>query len=423
MVDPVTNTNLEGYNVVRNFWQRFWNDGKHTFISPKPKCSGTYGDENRFNVWSVAVAVQAIVDGARIYPEELGPLIEPAIRAMYRYKSDKLYGYCAVENFNGNNDIYYDDDAQVASALVTAYEATQNREYLDQGRELVRYLIGGWNEDNKSVNLGGVLWHRDKPYIAAISTSETALAALRLARFVPKERDYFVSFGAKAIDWLLEHLVDKEDGLVLDGIDKYSNDPNRMKWTYNTGTALSAVSLLYEYTNDEKWLKLANDFAAASTNRHKSLFCRDYNEFDRRYWRDPSYFVQLLFEGLSDYLLVVGDQAPESTSSAIKGEFRRHLDFFRKYLYDPKDGLYFQMFEAYKIDEGRYELYREQFGDSKGCEPNPEERAQEGGGDTKDKPLVKTLIGSGAAARIWFQAARVLPQLWNVWLWAIDYLM
>jgi uncharacterized protein YyaL (SSP411 family) len=409
---PVSNPNLEGYNVVAQFWKRFWNPSKGSFTSPRPKCSGTYGDENKFNVWSVAVAVQAIVDGARIYPQELGPLIDPAIKALYRYKSDKFHGYCAVENFPGNNDIYYDDDAQVASALIAAYEVTQNKEYLDQGRELVRYLMGGWNNDKKAKIQGGILWHRDKPYISAISNAEVAHAVLQLAKFIPKERDYYIEFATKVIDWQLKYLRDEGDGLILDGIDKNSDGgKNGMKWTYNTGVTLSCCVLLYEFTKQEKWLKLSNELAAAATNRNKSLFCRDYNEFDRRYWRDPSYFIQLLFEGLSDYLLVIGDQAPKSTSSAIRGEFKRHLEYFRKYHYDPRDGLYFQMFEAHRISPEIWEIYRKQFGDSKKFDPNPEERAQEGGGELKDKPLVKTLIGSGAAARIWFHAARVLPEI------------
>lgn len=407
----VNNPNLEGYNVVRNMWGHFWSPEKGTFISPRPKCSGTYGDENKFNVWSVAVATQAIVDGARIYPDELGPLIEPAVNALYRYRSPDKYGYCAVENFNGNGDIYYDDDAQVASALITAYEVTQKKEYLDRGRELVRYLMGGWNNEKRAKVQGGVLWHRDKPYISAISTSETALACLRLAKFIPNEAQTYIQFGAKCTDWLLDTLLDKKEYTILDGIDKNSDGPNGMKWTYNTGCALSACSLLYEFTNDEKWLKHANDLAAAATNRNKSLFCRDWVEAGRRFWRDPSYFIQLLIEGLADYLLVVGDKAPESTANACKNEIERHLNFFRKYHYDPKDGLYFQMFEVWRLSEEHYELVKEQFGTIKKFDPNPEERAQEGKGSAGEKPMVKTLIGSGAAARIWFQGARVCPEI------------
>lgn len=404
----MTNTALEGYQVVRLMWERFWNEHKATFTSPNPKCSGTYGDENKFNVWSMAIAAQAIIDGARVYPRELSPLIEPVMRAIYRYKSVKLKGYCAVEDFEGNSDIYYDDDAQVASALISAYEATGDKSYLDNARELVRYLIGGWNDDKGCTHQGGVLWHRDKPYISAISTSESALAALRLAKFIPNERSQLVQFGAQCVDWLVATLLDKEDHLVLDGVDKNSDSPNGMKWTYNTGTTLSCCAMLYEFTQEHRWKELAEQFAGAAVDRERSLFCRDYNERELRYWRDPSYFIQLLIEGLADYLLVFGPDAPHA--DAIRSEIARHLAFFREYLYDPHDGLYFQMFEAHRISEDICNRYSQRFGDSKKFDPNGEERG-EANGDVRDKPLVKTLIGSGSAARIWFQSARVVPQL------------
>lgn len=409
--EPVTDPHLEGYNVVRAMWLKYWNPEKKCFISPNPRCSGTWGDEGKFNVWSVAVAAQAIVDGARIYPKELGPLIEPVIQSMYKYRSGELKGYCAVENFNGNKDIYYDDDAQVASVLITAYEVTGNKQYLDAGRELVRYLMGGWNNDSGANFKGGVLWHRDKSYVSAISTSECAVAALRLAKFIPNEQKHYVKFAAACFDWLFDKLLDKSDYLVQDGIDKFSDKPNGMKWSYNSGVALTGVCLLYQLTGEQKWLEHALKLAAAVTDRNRSIFCRDYGEQDRRYWRDPSYFIQLLYEGLADFLLMVErDKIPDSTVNAINLEFKRHFEFFRKYLYDPQDGLYFQMFEAFKISKDIHKRYCEQFGDSKRFEPNSEERAVMDG-DINDKPVVKTLIGSGAAARIWFQGARVVPTL------------
>ena len=48
------------------------------------KCNGCY-NENKFVVWAVAVAAQAIVDGARIYPE-LKPLVGPAIQIFQNIK-------------------------------------------------------------------------------------------------------------------------------------------------------------------------------------------------------------------------------------------------------------------------------------------------------------------------------------------------
>lgn len=411
----VSNPALEGYRILQQLWLKYFNPNHQNFIGPKPRCSGTYGNEGRFNVWSAAVAGQAVMDGARIYPQEMGPLVDPTVKALYQYKNHELKGYSVSNNRDG--DIYYDDDAQVQFALVNAYEVTGNKEYLDAARELTLYLLGGWNNDPKATTKGGILWHRDKPYLSAISNSETALACLRVAKFIPNEKTFFVGWAAKIMDWVLDNLLDKDDYLVVDGVgkDQDLSQRNGMKWTYNTGTALNAAALLYELTSDnddqKKWAKVAHDLAAAAVDRNRSIFCRDYNEMERRYYRDPSYFVQLLFEGFADYLLVFGDSAPQEIVQAIKLETARHLSFFRKYLFDPSDGLYFQMFEAYRISHEHHALYCEEFGDSKGFEPNGEERACGGDGPLEEKPLVKTLIGTASAARIWFQAARILPQV------------
>ncbi|CDK24730.1 unnamed protein product [Kuraishia capsulata CBS 1993] len=401
--------NLEGYNVVRAMWLRFWNPSKGTFICPMKRCNGTIGDDGKFNVWSVSVAVHAIVDGARIYPNELGPLIEPAIQAMYRYRSPKYHGYCAAENFDGNKDIYYDDDAQVASALICAYEVTGKKEYLDSGRDLVRFLMGGYNKDKKSKARGGMMWHIDKDYCNAVTTAECAIAALRLLKYVPEERKVYYDYANECIKWQLWKLRDKSDNIIWDGVGKNGDKIDKTKWTYNTGTTLSAICMLYTYDHDEKWVEEAKKLAEAATDRGRSLFCRDYDDWSKRYWRDPSYFIQLLIEGLADYLLVFGKVAPPTTAQCIQDEIVRHLSFFKKYMYDPNDGLYYIHFEINKINKQIYERYKNEFGGNKKYEPNGEERS--GDGDMEKRPMAKCLIGAGSAARIFFQGARIAPTM------------
>ncbi|ODQ81014.1 glycoside hydrolase family 76 protein [Babjeviella inositovora NRRL Y-12698] len=395
---------MEGYSVVRNMWLKFWNSSKGTFISPVP-CSGVYGQEGKFNVWSMSVGVQAIVDGARLYPQELGPLVKPAVDAMMRYKSPQYKGFCAAENFGGNKDIYYDDDAQVAQALITAYEATGYKPYLDEGRELVRFLMGGWNQDD-DVLKGGMLWHIERLYVNACTTAECAKAALALAKCIPSESSYYVEFAARCIRWQIDFLQDKGDKLIKDGCDRGSTSVNDTKWSYNTGTTISAAALLYSFTKDETWKQICDELVGAAIDTNTTLFDRDYGDHEKRYWRDPSYFIQLLFEGLADYVLVFGEDATHS--ERIKYQIHRHLVLFHKYMYDDKDGLYFMTFEPHRIPE-KYELYRKEIGD-KGCGVFGEDR-QGGDGNPEDRPSCKTLIGSGSAARIWFQGTRVVTSM------------
>ena len=57
------------------------------------------------------------------------------------------------------------------------------------------------------------------------------------------------------------------------------------------------------------------------------FYDRDFDN-SKRYWRDSSYFVQLLIEGLADYLLYVGNDVPDELVGKIQEEIKRHLIIF-----------------------------------------------------------------------------------------------
>lgn len=392
----VSNPALEGYEVTRGMWNMFYNQGKGTFIAPK-KCNGCYNND-RFVVWSVSVAVQAVVDGSRLYPE-LKPLIGPAVDTFKKYKNNHVKGYSASENNGNDTDIYYDDDAQVASAIITAYEVTGDKKYLDSGRELVRFLMGGWDE-----NIGGVKWHVSKTYVNACTTAEVAKACLQISKFLPEESKTYVNFAAKCVDWQIKTLQDPGDKCIKDGIQPDGGKIDDVKITYNTGTTLSAASHLYHITKDAKWKEIATGLAHAAIDRNSPFYDRDYPS-GQRYWRDPSYFCQLIIEGLADYLLYLGDEVSQDMAANIHEEVKRHLIMFYKYLKDPQDGLYIQTFEPNRTFKQKYDKeYQEEFGGKKGHGYRSDDK--DGSGNPQ-----KCLMGLGAAARVFYQGARICPLL------------
>lgn len=398
---PLENPNLEGYHVARALWVEYYNSHEGTYVARK-KCNGCYND-NRFVVWAVAVASQAIVDAARIYPE-FKPLIAPAIQIFQKYKNKTIKGYSAAENSGSDRDIYYDDDAQVASAIITAYEVTGDKKYLDQGRELVRFLMSGWNNNPNAKTKGGVRWHISKNYLNACTTAEVAKACLQISQFLPQEAGVYIDFAAKCIDWQIQVLQDPDDKLIKDGISENDTNADNTKWTYNVGTTLSAASHLYFITKDQKWKQIAEDLANAGINCGVFFYDRDFPN-EKRYWRDPSYFNQLLIEGLADYLLYLGNEAPEELANRIHEEIKRHLIMFYEFMKDPKDGMYIQSFEPHNTYREVYDAkYHKHFGDGKGWGLKGEDK------DDKGNPQ-KCLMGFGAAARVFFQGARVVPQI------------
>ncbi|CAK9439220.1 uncharacterized protein LODBEIA_P34440 [Lodderomyces beijingensis] len=398
---PLENPNLEGYHIARQMWMMYYNPKAGTYIA-KQKCSGCYNDD-KFVIWAVSVADQAIVDAARIYPE-FKPLIQPAIAIYQKYKNKTYKGYTAAENSGNDKDIYYDDDAQVCSSMITAYEVTGDKTYLDQGRELVRFLMGGWNDNPSAVTKGGMHWHVSKTLLNSCTTAEVAKCCLQISKFIPDEARIYVDFAAKCIDWQIKVLQDPEDKLIRDGVGEDSHNVDDAKWSYNTGTTLSAASELYHITKDQKWLKIANELAEAAINPNSFFYDRDFPN-EKRYWRDSSYFVQLLIEGLADYLLYVAEDVPQGVAQRIHDEVRRHLIIFYEFMKDPKDGGYIQSFEPHNTYKEVYDQkYHQWFGEGKGWGLKDEDK--DGAGHPQ-----KCLMGMGAAARVFFQGARIVPKI------------
>ncbi|ANB13839.1 hypothetical protein AWJ20_4786 [Sugiyamaella lignohabitans] len=398
--------NLEGYNVVRQLWLMFYDKDQHNFICHN-NSGGPYCKEGRYTLWPVAVTVQAIVDAMRIFPKEIGPMMRPAFEAFDAYYSPKHHAYCASFNYDGNNDVYYDDNAQVASCFLSAYEVTHDKYYLDKAVENVHFLMTG---AEKGI-YGGVRWHMGKQGSNTCTTAEVGIACMRLARVVQNNQVY-IDFAKMCADWIFER-VQADDKLIADGLEPDGDHfrLNDAKWTYNQGTPITLCSLLYNAIRDEKYYKYAEGLALAATDHNTAIFDRDTQNMDARYYRDTTYFYQLLAEGLADFLLFFSDKAPQNVLDQIRGELLHTIDYVYKYIRDDQDGLYFQLFSIYEIDQKRADLFRELTGETgKPYKPHEGER-EKTDAPVDQRKLVKGLMGCGAAARVLFQTARVHPTI------------
>lgn len=383
------------------FWDRF----QGSFIN-KNNSEGSYNSEGNYVVWPLAITAQAVVDSARIFPDETMPMLKPVFQSFEKYYSPKRGAYCASYYFEGNDDVYYDDNAQIASAFLTAFEVTKDRYYLDKGLENVNFLMTG----EEKGRYGGVKWHVAKEGSTTCTTAEVGIACLRAARFV-EQNSVYVEFAKKCADWIFERVKDS-DGLICDGLvndDKGGLRLNEAKWTYNQGTPITLCCLLYAYTQDDIHKQRAEALALATTDHNTAIFDRDTLNMDRRYYRDSTFFYQLLAEGLADFLLYFGQISPSNVVNQVGGELLHTIQYVYKFLRDPSDGLYWQTFELNRINKETYQKFQEFLGENKQYTPNPGER------EKSDKPveerrMTKVLIGCGSAARIFFQTARVYPK-------------
>lgn len=414
--------NLEGYNTLLKTWHLFYNERKHNFLN-KNKSEGSYDDSGKYTVWPLAVYLQALVDGCRIYPKELIPYLGPAFKVLEKYYTPKYRAYCASEYFNGNDDVYYDDNAQVASAFITAYEVTGDTNYLMKGDEVVRFLLTGY----LNTAPGGVRWHVGKDGSNTCTTAESGLAAIRLVKFIPQNqqnvqgfRNQLIQYAISCCRWIFDKLQDPEDHLICDGLEPVKDDHgkiidykrNHCKWTYNQGTPLSLCAILYYVTRDDWYKEQAEKLADAATDRNRELFDRTPELESARFYHDSVYFYQLLAEGFADFILYFEGRSPEPLVQRVKDESLRNMHYVYTYLYDPNDKLYFQTYELFRIDKPHYDQYLEltQGKGARNYEPGDGEREKVDGVPVEKRKLTKSLIACGAVARIFFQSARLNPR-------------
>lgn len=110
-------------------------------------------------------------------------------------------------------------------------------------------------------------------------------------------------------------------------------------YSYNTGITLHALCLLQEVSPSPDLAAKAQRLVEAALDRSKSLFDTTVANTEYRYWWDFTFFLHLLFEGLTEYTRVFGSSNP-ATAAKIRTELIRHTAYMQKYIKDNNDGLY-----------------------------------------------------------------------------------
>lgn len=298
-------------NTVNKLWGRFWLSGNSAWNDDDAIC-GT-GSFEAVVVWDQAVIGRAITN----LQDSSG--IATTIANLNEYENSNLQVFSA--STAGDDDIYSDDNAQVAWVYIDAYKVTNNGDYLTKATNIVKFLM------NETDSKGGVIWQYKGTYIASISTAEAALAAVRLYELTPI--DSLLTFAQNCMNYMFQYLQDPSDKLFYDGLDMNDySDVNKGKLTYTVGTALSTLAYLYKYTGNDYWKTQAIQLATAATNQNGAFYNGD------KIWNNKLQYVHLLYVGFADLFNVGGW---DSSYSDFKSEVLRQGQFVYDYLQDPDD--------------------------------------------------------------------------------------
>ncbi|GMM27738.1 hypothetical protein DAMA08_004540 [Martiniozyma asiatica (nom. inval.)] len=326
MLNANINPLEEAKLILNNIWSSYWNGNGFS--------ASSCGSVNTPVVWDIAVTLQSFADGEQQNPNEFTSQLSLVYDYMNLYYNSNKMAYSPSQN--KDNDLYYDDNAQIASALLTAYNATKDSKYLNRAQNVLQFLEQGWND-----KIGGVTWHLGYPYVASISTLETALASFRL--YKAGGDSSHLAFAEDCMNWIGKNLWDNSTNLIMDGINSDSGDVNKWTFTYQTGTAISLSTYLYEETKNIKWKNYADTLVESALDHAKPIYDSSL-PLNYRFWKDGFDFIQLLTEGFSDYLKAgLGNDD-------VKNELIREAQYTYTFA-KSSDGLYFNQINPIQNSE------------------------------------------------------------------------
>jgi hypothetical protein len=172
---PITPATALAHHTFTYFYNPY-----NAQFQARSKSESTLGQQDHFGyvVWPVIITVHALTETVP------GKPLHDAIASLQTYWNPGHHGFCAWKMFPGNEDIYYDDNAHAAQALISAYKATGKKKWLQQAKEILVDLIMPSAERD-----GGVPWHLNNQNCRnACSTGPAAVAALRLCKIKNDER-------------------------------------------------------------------------------------------------------------------------------------------------------------------------------------------------------------------------------------------
>lgn len=201
-----------------------------------------------------AAVAGAAARGLAAYASASGPAGAPG-----------AYGSSVAPPLGPGGDVFYDDNAWVALALLAHHRRTGDPRVLEAARRVVAFCCTGWSAEPEWVVPGGIRWkvapaNRSRNTCANGPVAEAAaLVYLRTGDPVA------LAWAVRIYDWV-RRALGGPDGLYLDRISpEGARSPER--WTYNQGTMIGAGVLLAEATGDGRYLADARQTSAAALGR------------------------------------------------------------------------------------------------------------------------------------------------------------
>ncbi len=241
--------------LKQNIYRHFYDSVNALFYE---KNSVAPGKNSHAYLWPLCALIQAANEEEVLWPSK--DFLTPVMAAINQYRSDvpPAPAYQAYVTKEKKDSRFYDDNQWIAIACLDAYNRTKNERYLFIAKEIYHFMMTGFD----TLSGGGLYWKEDqKTSKNTCSNGPGIIVALELYKVTNKK--HYLDTAMLLYHWVNKHLQAPE-GVYYDNIQIPSLKIGKAFYTYNAGTMLQSNVLLYQITNDKKYLKEAEKIASAA---------------------------------------------------------------------------------------------------------------------------------------------------------------
>ena len=254
----------------KNIYEHFYDPANGLFFETnnvKP------GEKKYSFLWPLCALIQAANEEELIDPSN--DYLSRVMKAIAQYHSNipPAPAYQAYVTQIAKDDRFYDDNQWIAIACLDIYNRKKEVSYLNIAKEIYHFMMTGFD----TAAGGGLYWKEgDKRSKNTCSNGPGILVALQLYKITHQKN--YLDTALVLYNWVNLHLRSPE-GLYYDNIKIPSLKIDSALYTYNSGTMMQSNVLLYQVTEDKKYLLEAKRIAAAA----EKYFYKN-NKLPGNYW-------------------------------------------------------------------------------------------------------------------------------------------
>ena len=162
-------------------------------------------------------------------------------------------------------DVFYDDNAWLALALIAHHQLRGDGQALALARRLLAFVCSGWSSEPSWHHPGGIRWKEVASNTSRNTCSNGPVAEVAALVHLHTGDPEARTWARRIYEWVRSTLLDAHDLYV----DRVAPDGTLAStiWSYNQGTMIGAGVLLHRITGEEQYLEQATATAAASLDR------------------------------------------------------------------------------------------------------------------------------------------------------------